>query len=67
MMMWSGRGTKPPSFMRGIRRCYLEWFMRPRGMLVFLKGLTSFENVRRMMQVAVSHLKIKKAAGACER
>lgn len=47
--------------MRGIRRCYLEWFLRPRGIAVFLKGLTSWGNIQKMIQLVLSHLTIKKS------
>ena len=53
--------------MKGIRRCYLEWFSRPRGLWVFAKGLTSWDNVMKMVRLAVSHLAIKKTATSCER
>jgi len=44
----------------GIRRCYLEWFLRPRGMLVLLRGLTSPGNVATMARVVYSHLRLRK-------
>jgi len=53
--------------MEGIRRCYIEWFARPRGIWVFLKGMSSWANVVTMFRLAVSHLAIRKSAGACDR
>ncbi|MCK5225177.1 MAG: radical SAM protein [Planctomycetes bacterium] len=46
--------------MEGIRKCYLQWFMRPRGICVFLKGMTSLHNIVNMARLAISHLMIKK-------
>ena len=53
--------------MRGIRRCYIEWFAHPRGILVFLKGLSSWQNILTMIRLSVSHLAIKKKEGTCNR
>jgi len=44
--------------MAGIKRCYLEWFLRPRGLLVFTKGLSSWHNIINMLRIAFSHLTI---------
>jgi radical SAM superfamily enzyme YgiQ (UPF0313 family) len=48
--------------MQGIRRCYLQWFARPRGIWVFLKGMSSLSNLVTMFRLACSHLAIKKAS-----
>lgn len=53
--------------MKGIRNCYLEWFLRPRGFWVFLKGMSSWQNIINMIRLTASHLAIKKAAGPCSR
>jgi radical SAM superfamily enzyme YgiQ (UPF0313 family) len=53
--------------MKGVRKCYLEWFCRPRGLWVFLKGMSSWDNIIMMMHLAVSHLAIKKSSGFCSR
>lgn len=47
---------------QGVRRCYIEWFARPRGLWIFLKGISSWENALMMMRLAGSHLAIRKTA-----
>jgi radical SAM superfamily enzyme YgiQ (UPF0313 family) len=44
--------------MNGIKRCYLEWFLRPRGLMVFARGLSSWHNIMNMFRIAFSHLTI---------
>lgn len=53
--------------MQGIRRCYIEWFLRPRGLWVFLKGMNSWENIVEMIRLSVSHLTIRKSDDSCGR
>ena len=53
--------------MQGIRRCYIEWFLRPRGLWVFLKGMNSWENIVKMIRLSVSHLTIRKSDDSCGR
>ena len=53
--------------MKGVRKCYLEWFCRPRGLWVFLKGMNSWDNIIMMLRLAFSHLAIGKSAGSCSR
>jgi len=53
--------------MKGVRRCYIEWFCRPRGLWVFLKGMNSWDNFVMMLCLAFSHLAIKKTGGSCGR
>jgi len=60
-------GLSSAEIMRGIRRCYLDWFLRPRGLYTFLKGFTSWHNIATMARLAFSHLAIKKVPVACER
>jgi radical SAM superfamily enzyme YgiQ (UPF0313 family) len=42
----------------GIRNAYLRWFLRPYGIKVFLKGLTSLDNLKMLFRVGLEHLKI---------
>ena len=42
----------------GIRNAYLRWFLRPYGIKVFLKGLTSLDNLKMLFKVGLEHLKI---------
>ena len=42
----------------GIRRCYIQWFRRPRGIRIFLKGMTSWRNIRTLLKLAFSHARI---------
>jgi radical SAM superfamily enzyme YgiQ (UPF0313 family) len=60
-------GLSSKEIMQGIRRCYVEWFCRPWGFWVYLKGMNSWENVLMMLRLAVSHLAIKKSAESCSR
>ncbi len=53
--------------MKGIRRCYIEWFLRPRGIWIFLKGMSSWRNILNMIRLAASHLAIKKSEPGCSR
>jgi len=50
---------------QGVKRCYFEWFGRPHGLYVFLKGMDSWENTLTMLRLAVSHLGIKKKKEPC--
>jgi len=49
--------------MKGIRCCYLEWFLRPRGLIVFLKGMNSWSNILQMVRIAWAHITIRKKKG----
>ena len=53
--------------MEGIRRCYIEWFIRPRGLLTLLKGMSSLGNILTIARLALSHLTIRKAQNGCAR
>jgi len=58
-------GLSSEEIMRGIRRCYVEWFCRPRGLWVFLKGMDSWQNILSMFRLAISHLTIRKTTPSC--
>ena len=47
--------------MKGIRKCYIQWFLTPRGFWVFLKGMNNWHNIKTMFRLAISHLGIKKS------
>ncbi len=53
--------------MQGIKRCYIEWFARPHGIWIFLKGMSSWRNVLTMLRLVISHLTIKETAQSCSR
>ena len=44
--------------MRGIKKCYMAWYLTPRGIHTFVKGLTSWENIKTMFRIAIDHLRI---------
>jgi len=48
-----------------MKRCYLEWFARPWGLWVFLKGMNSWENALTMLRLAFSHLAMNKTDKSC--
>ena len=50
--------------MHAIRNCYIEWFIRPHGLMVLLKGMTSWQNIITMIRVVISHLAIRKTSGS---
>jgi len=60
-------GLSSKEIMQGIKRCYIEWFCRPCGLWVFVKGMNSWANVLMMMRLAISHLAIKKSSASCSR
>jgi anaerobic magnesium-protoporphyrin IX monomethyl ester cyclase len=47
--------------MKSIRRGYLEWYLRPRGLWAFLKGIRSMDDLKTLAAVGLDHLKISKA------
>jgi radical SAM superfamily enzyme YgiQ (UPF0313 family) len=44
--------------MQGIKRCYMAWYFTPRGIQTFVKGLTSWENIKTMFRIAIDHMRI---------
>lgn len=44
--------------MKGIKRCYLQWYSTPRGIQTFSRGLTSWANIKTMFRIAFDHLRI---------
>lgn len=44
--------------MKGIKWCYLKWYLTPRGIQTFYKGLTSWANIKTMFRIAIDHLRI---------
>ena len=46
--------------MQGIKKAYISWFARPKGILVFLKGCSSLENIKQLFSIGLMHLKISK-------
>jgi radical SAM superfamily enzyme YgiQ (UPF0313 family) len=49
---------------QGVKRCYIEWFARPRGLGIFLKGMSSWVNISKMAKIALSHLTMAKDSKA---
>jgi len=45
---------------KSIRRAYLEWYLRPRGIMAFLKGVGSWKDLKTLAGVGLEHLKISK-------
>jgi radical SAM superfamily enzyme YgiQ (UPF0313 family) len=43
---------------KGVKFCYLRWYGTPRGIKIFLRGLTSLENVKTMFRIAYDHVRI---------
>jgi len=43
---------------KAVRRGYISWFLRPRGLVAFMKGLTSLSNMKLLLQIGWHHLKI---------
>lgn len=51
-------GLSDKEIMKGIKQCYLDWYGTPRGIQTFLRGLTSWTNIKIMFRIAFDHLRI---------
>jgi anaerobic magnesium-protoporphyrin IX monomethyl ester cyclase len=49
--------------MKSIRRAYLKWYLRPRGVVAFLKGVGSWNDLKTLVGIGLEHLKISKTDG----
>lgn len=49
--------------MDGIRRAYINWYMRPKGVLIFLKGCTSLNYIVTLLAIGYYHIRISKRHG----
>lgn len=48
---------------KSIRRAYMEWYLRPYGVMVFLKGIRSWQDFKTLVHVGFDHIKISKTKG----
>jgi anaerobic magnesium-protoporphyrin IX monomethyl ester cyclase len=49
--------------MKSIRRAYLEWYLRPKGAVAFLKGIRSWRDLGTLAGIGLDHLRISKSGG----
>jgi len=51
-------GLSSTDIIKGIRNCYLKWYLRPIGILSFLKGISNFYFAKKMFNIALDHIQI---------
>lgn len=51
-------GLTAQDIKKAIMKAYLKWYVRPRGMLAFLKGFSDVESVRTLFKIGIQHLRI---------
>lgn len=49
-------GLSATDIIKGVRNCYLKWYLRPVGILNFLKGFSNLYFARRMLSIALDHI-----------
>lgn len=53
-------GLSSTDIIKGIRNCYLKWYLRPIGILRFLKGISNLEFAKIMFRIGLDHIIISK-------
>ncbi len=51
-------GLSSTDIIKGIRNCYLKWYLRPIGILNFLKGISNLYFAKKMFSIALDHIQI---------
>jgi anaerobic magnesium-protoporphyrin IX monomethyl ester cyclase len=46
--------------LRSIRRAYVKWYIRPRGIMSFLKGIHTWKDFKTILRIGYDHLKMPK-------
>lgn len=51
-------GFTSEDILRSVRRAYIEWYIRPHGVLSFLRGIRTWKDIRTLMRIGYDHLRM---------